>query len=324
MGTLRVFGIAVALALARCGAPVVTKPVVTRPVPVTEPWTTTVDAHHPLVGKTYDAQSHAFVPRERAEAATFDAPFVLLGEKHDNADHHRLQAHALASLVAHGRRPAVLFEMIDLDLQPALDRYLAQKDATVDGLRNVLEWDERGWPAWSLYRPLFEVALGAHLKLVATGLEHAIVRKLVKEGLSALPPEIAARVHVEPLAPALATSLDEEIKSSHCGALPESMIAPMSLAQRVKDVWMAALMVAHESSDGVVLVAGNGHTRTDRGVPLELARIAPSARAITLSFVEVSVARDPAAYVAEEPASFLVFTPRVDDDDPCAKFREAK
>ncbi|HSQ65689.1 MAG TPA: hypothetical protein VLM85_20855, partial [Polyangiaceae bacterium] len=69
------------------------------------------------------------------------------------------------------------------------------------------------------------------------------------------------------------------------------------------------------------LVAGNGHTRGDRGVPYYLAALEPSARAVTVSFVEVNGASEPSGYAADEPASFLVFTPRVDDDDPCAKFR---
>jgi len=282
---------------------------------------TSVRASNPLVGKAYDVQKRALVSPERAEAATFDARFVLLGEKHDNPDHHRLQAHALEALVAHGRRPAVLFEMIDLDLQPALDAYVARGQPTVDGLANVLEWDKRGWPAWSMYRPIFEVALAARLKIVATGLSREIVHRVVKEGLSALPPDVAARVRLKPLAPELAASLDAEIKASHCGMLSDSMIAPMSLVQRVKDAWMAALMVAHATADGAVLVAGNGHTRGDRGVPYYLAALEPSARAVTVSFVEVNGASEPSGYAADEPASFLVFTPRVDDDDPCAKFR---
>jgi uncharacterized iron-regulated protein len=296
------------------------KPPTTPPVPDT--WLTTLDATSPLVGKAWDA--HTLGPRDRAEAQLVDARFVLLGEKHDNPDHHRLQAHALAAVVAHGRHPAVLFEMIDLDLQPAIDTYLARADATVDGLAFVLEWDKRGWPGWNLYRPIFEVAVAAHLKIIATGLGHDTIRAVVKQGLGALPPDMAARLHLErPLAPALAASLDEEIKASHCGFLPDAMVAPMSLAQRVKDALMADLMLAHDTADGAVLIAGNGHVRTDRGVPEYLRASRPGARSVSISFVEVEKgAGDAAAYGADQPADFLVFTPRLEDDDPCAEFRK--
>ena len=277
-------------------------------------WTTTLQAANPLVGKAWDAQARALVPPERADDAAREARFVLLGEKHDNPDHHQLQARALASLVHHGRKPAVVFEQIDLDLQPAVDAFLASGSSDVDALGKVLEWDKRGWPAWSMYRPIFEVALAAHLKIVAAGLSHAMARKLVHDGVPSLPPEIASRVRLVPLEPTVAASLDEEIKASHCGMLPDAMVAPMSLAQRVKDAIMADLMTSNATQGGAVLVAGNGHTRTDRGVPIYLKG------AVTISFVEVSGTREPAAYEADEPARFLVFTPRVDDDDPCAQF----
>ena len=295
--------LAFALAIAACGAPP-PKPAMT--------WTTTVRASNPLVGKTYDERARRVVPLDRAESIATGAQFVLLGEKHDNADHHRLQAEVLGAMTrAH---PAVVFEMIDVDLQPAIDAYLATGRATLDGLRAVLQWDTRGWPAFRLYAPIFEVILRAKLKIVAAGLPHDVIRRVVHEGPSALPPEIAAHVHMKDLPPALGASLDEEIKASHCGMLPDAMIAPMSLTQRVKDALMADLMKANAPA---VLVAGNGHVRSDRGVPFALG----DPRAVVFSFVEVQGAIDPAAYAADNPASYLVFTPRVDDEDPCAKFK---
>ncbi len=101
------------------------------------------------------------------------------------------------------------------------------------------------------------------------------------------------------------------------------MIAPMSLAQRVKDAMMADLMLSHASPDGAVLIAGDGHVRTDRGVPEYLRR--SGARSISISFVEVRKGEhDPSAYAEEQPSDFVVFTPRLDDEDPCAQFRHGK
>jgi uncharacterized iron-regulated protein len=296
--------IALALSALACSA---------APKPLT--FTTTVRSAHPLVGKTYDSSAHVQTTLDAAEKAAADAPFVLLGEKHDNPDHHVLQARVLRSLVARGRHPSVAFEMIDLDLQRAADAFIASNDANVDELARVLEWDKRGWPAWSLYRPIFEVIVSAHLKIVATGLSHELVRKVVREGPSALPEEIAEHVKLLPLEPAAAKSLDEEIKASHCGMLPDAMVPPMSMAQRVKDALMANLMSLYATVDGAVLVAGNGHVRSDRGVPLYLRK--PS---VTIAFVEVGSSTDAPSYATEEPSRFIVFTPRVDDDDPCRKF----
>ena len=278
-------------------------------------FTTTLHVDHPLVGKAWDEKTHAVVAPQAAEKAALDVPFVLLGEKHDNADHHRLQARALKAIVDHGRKPSVAFEMIDLDLQRAADAFVQSGSSDVDELGRVLEWDKRGWPAWSLYRPIFEVVVAAHLKIVATGLSHDLARKVVREGPGSLPEEIAERVKLLPLEPAAATSLDEEIKASHCGMLPDAMVPPMSIAQRVKDALMASMMQTNATPDGAVLIAGNGHVRSDRGVPIYLRK--PS---ITIGFVEVDRSSDASSYAGDEPARFLVFTPRVDDDDPCKKF----
>ena len=279
-------------------------------------FTTTLHADNPLVGKAWDEKTHALATLGAAEKAAEDVPYVLLGEKHDNADHHRLQARALKAIVDHGRKPSVAFEMIDLDLQRAADAFTQSGSTDVDELGRVLEWDKRGWPAWSLYRPIFEVVVAAHLKIVATGLSHEQARKVVREGPGSLPEEIAERVKLLPLEPAVAASLDEEIKASHCGMLPDAMVPPMSIAQRVKDALMASLMQTNATPDGAVLIAGNGHVRSDRGVPIYLRK--PS---ITIGFVEVDrSSSDPSAYAGDEPARFLVFTPRVDDEDPCKKF----
>jgi uncharacterized iron-regulated protein len=211
--------------------------------------------------------------------------------------------------------------MIDLDLQRAADAFVRSGSTDVDELGRVLEWDQRGWPAWSTYRPIFEVVVAAHLKIVATGLSHDQARHLVREGPGSLPEEIAERVKLLPLEPALAASLDDEIKSAHCGMLPDAMVPPMSIAQRVKDALMASMMQTNATPDGAVLIAGNGHVRSDRGVPIYLRK--PS---ITIGFVEVDgfgrdrSASDASVYAGDEPARFLVFTPRVDDEDPCKKF----
>ncbi len=299
-----------ALLLAACGSP---------PKPPRSGWLTSVDASNPLVGRAYDEHAGRFVTREQLDAALAGAPFVLLGEKHDNADHHRLQARALASLVAAGRRPAVVFEMIDLGLQPAVDAYMARADATVDGLGGVLRWDKSGWPAWSIYRPIFEVAMRAHLPIVAAGLSHDTAHALFEGGLPALPGDLS-HLDVPPLSPPLEASLEQELVGAHCGMLPQDMVAPMGLVQRVRDALMADRMVSRATPDGAVLVAGAGHVRTDRGVPVYLARSRPARRSFTVSFLEVDTGGDPRAYAADQPSDALVFTPRVDDADPCAQF----
>jgi hypothetical protein len=114
--------------------------------------------------------------------------------------------------------------------------------------------------------------------------------------------------------------------------MPEPILAGMILAERARDATMAERMVAADREGGVVLVAGSGHTRTDRGAPAQLAVAAPSRTRVSIAFVEVDPAlRDPAAYGARwgdgldaPPFDYVSFTPRANDDDPCAALRVGK
>jgi uncharacterized iron-regulated protein len=96
----------------------------------------------------------------------------------------------------------------------------------------------------------------------------------------------------------------------------------MALAQRARDGQMAdRLLGAHGGP--AVLVAGAGHVRTDRGVPLRIRAARPGARVVSVAFVEVDRDRTtPESYAGRYaatrlPFDFVWFTPRANDDDPC-------
>src|SRR5262245_58173308 len=86
------------------------------------PWVSPLLADHPLVGTIWDARERRATTRAMLDAAAARADFVLLGETHDNPDHHRLQLELLEAMVRAGRRPAVALEQLDREHQAALDR----------------------------------------------------------------------------------------------------------------------------------------------------------------------------------------------------------
>jgi uncharacterized iron-regulated protein len=102
----------------------------------------------------------------------------------------------------------------------------------------------------------------------------------------------------------------------------------MLLVQRARDAQMAASLAAAGQQDGAVLIAGAGHVRRDSGVPTYLARTTLHGGVISVAFMEVSHEKlDPLAYTARFtgsafPFDYVWFTPRVDDDDPCAAFAD--
>ncbi len=292
-------------------------------------FTTTLGAGAPLVGKIWQTASGSFVPPDAIAAAAARADFVLLGEKHDNPDHHMLQAAIVASMLGASKKPTVLFEM----LEPSQDAALAAYRGSAAGLGDAVEWGQSGWPPWSEYQPIAAVALGAGLRMGSANLPHDVVRGIAHHGAAALPPDVATRLGLDrPLDAGLEASLDDELRGAHCGQLPEAMVAPMAVAQRARDGQMAERMLAEGAGSGgapVVLIAGTGHARVDRGVPMHLREKSPAARVVSVAFLEVepesASLSSPPTYAARFHASrlpfdFVWFTPRANDDDPCASF----
>jgi uncharacterized iron-regulated protein len=303
-------------ALAGACAPAAPPP---RPsAPAKGEWKTTLDAAHPLVGKVWDARRHKFTGPDDVFAAIAAADFVLLGEKHDNPDHHALQARALREMIARGKAPAVAFEMLDEDQQPAVDAYLASPGATAAGFGVHVAWSERGWRDYRWYAPIVEAAIGAHLPVVATNLAKKELRAIVHGGAAAMDPARAKVLGLDaPLPDVQAVEQLEEMRTSHCGQLPEEMLAPMATAQRARDGALGSHMIAAATASTrrpVVLIAGNGHARTDRGVPAFLYAHAPGAKVVSVAFLEVEHAE---TTPAPAPHDFVWYTPRASDEDPC-------
>ncbi len=301
------------------------------PTSVAAPYafTTTLDRDAPLVGRVYDVARGDFTTPDAVYRAAAGATYVLLGEKHDNPDHHALQARVIEAMVAAGRRPAVALEMIETDRQGALDGYLAGAPTSA-GLGAAVGWETSGWPPWPEYEPIAKVAIGARLAMVGANVAHATARAIVHEGAGAIDPATIARLGLDrPLAPADQAALEQEMRDSHCGMLPEKRVAPMALAQRARDATMADAMIGADRGGGVVLVAGAGHVHRDRGAPLYLRARKAGASIVTLAFAEADRdTPDPRAYAPRYgskalPFDFVWFTPRATDEDPCAGFRGA-
>ena len=67
-----------------------------------QPWQSTHGLGHPLTGKIWGVGAERFVTPEAMVTSLVRADLVLLGEKHDNADQHRLQAWLVGRLAAAG------------------------------------------------------------------------------------------------------------------------------------------------------------------------------------------------------------------------------
>jgi uncharacterized iron-regulated protein len=288
---------------------------------------TTPGRDHPLTGQIWDVTAARFIDPSTLVARLTQSRFALLGEKHDNPDHHRLQAWLLSAVVAEGRRPAVGFEMLNVDQQAVIDRYLHDAPTDAAGLANAVHWHRSGWPDWSLYEPIAEIALKARLPIIAANLPSSTVEALGREGLGGMDPALVTRLGLDrPLAPNTHAAMATEIRDSHCGYASDAMIESMIAVQRARDAQMAERLVAAGREVGAVLIAGVGHIRTDWGIPATMAILLPGSTVTSVAFLEVEARERTADAYASQfgdgplPFHFVWFTPRVDDVDPCEKF----
>jgi len=290
-------------------------------------WKNTLQASHPLSGTIWSARQKRFVTQRMLVDHLAEETYVLIGEIHDNADHHRLQAW-LIDQIAKSRKPAVVMEMIRLDQSKALDAYLAGPDANAAGLGPALDWAKGGWPEWSQYQPIANAVFQAGLALVPGDPARATTRSIARKGLGSLDEEERKRLALDtPLAPELGEALNQDIRDSHCGLLPETALEPMTQVQRYRDAELASALVKAGKNAGAILIAGNGHVRTDRGVPWFLARQDAGARISSVMLIEITEdAKSVTDLIETGPgdapaADYFWFTPRAEREDQCERLR---
>ena len=240
-------------------------------------------------------------------------PIVLFGEVHDNAAQHALRLASFESMLRAGARPALLLEQFDRERQGEIDRVRAGNPAP-DADTIILAGS--GAPAtataswnWPFYRPLIALALANDLPIVAANVSRDDTRRIVGEGLQArgFDPVVASDI---------TDGQSAAIEASHCGMLDAATARRMSSAQVARDQFMARMVEAN-AARGVVLLAGNGHVRTDIGVPRWLSP-ATRERTESIGMLESDDGQRP-----DDAAAFdrVIVTQPQPRADPCAAMR---
>jgi uncharacterized iron-regulated protein len=114
------------------------------------------------------------------------AGVVLLGETHDNAEHHRWQLQTLTSLHARHPQMMIALEMFPRRVQPVLDRWVAGELDERSFLR-LSEWQQVWGEDPSLYMPIFDFARMNRVPLLAVNVDRELVRRIAEHGLEAVP-----------------------------------------------------------------------------------------------------------------------------------------
>ncbi len=233
---------------------------------------------------------------------------VLLGELHDNPQHHRLRG----ELIAHFARPGttVVAEHLPSGARVAAGGPL-QSDLEAAG------FDAKGW-RWPLHQPLFGDIRAQALPLVGGNLPKGYSKQLMAGGEASLTDALASSYRQAPLAPAAVARLDGDLVDGHCGQLPDKYLAPMRLVQRATDISMANMLLAHAPA---VLVAGNGHVRKDYGVPQVLEALAPSLKISSIGFYERGGDRAELIKSLAGRYDYVWLTEGAGRSDPCENFK---
>ena len=307
---------------------------------------------HPLIGRVIFSTPRANPSDCRTidlssaiVASMMDGGGVLiLGEVHDNPIHHRIRAAFIRS--ARGSKPdgptgdfgrraraaAIVFEHLRADQAAALGK-LQAKDGTplvtiADEWLAALEWDKSGWPDKAMFKPLFEEVIAGKHPVYPAEPARGTVRDIARQGFQAVDGEEIKRLKLDkPLSAPLQNALLDELEASHCGLMPRTAFGKMAEAQRYRDAHYAAVIdaAAETHKSGVVLLAGNGHVRRDRGVPYYLAMRGKQAFAVALVEVEDGKT-NPDAYIERGPDGSpiydaILFTTRAERKDPCEEMR---
>lgn len=225
------------------------------------------------------------------------ADIVILGEVHDNPDAHLGQAAALQDL----RPTAVVFEMLTAE-------QAARADA--DRTQIAAAWEASGWGDFPIYAPIFE-AMG-EARIVGAAAPRDAVQSVYSDGATSLFGEDAARFGLdEPLPDSQQEARMQLQFAAHCEAMPFAMMAGIVTVQRYRDAVFARAALEALATYGppVAVIAGNGHARTDWGVPAKIAMAAPDVITYAIGFVE-----DDDAGV---PFDEVRIVPPAERDDPC-------
>ncbi|GLK91880.1 ChaN family lipoprotein [Pseudomonas turukhanskensis] len=264
-------------------------------------WQAPNGREHADLGVIRDLRTGEQLTPEQLVDRLAPAPRVLVGEQHDNPDHHSLELWLLQALEHKRAQGSVLMEMLNPDQQAKVDQ--ARGQSLVD-LPAALAW-QKNWE-WSMYGPIVRHALAQPYPLLAANLDRSEIMNIYKtrpvlEGSAST----AKRVQ----APLL-----DDIRDSHCGLLPEEQLPSMLAVQQQRDRRMAQRLLA--APQPALLFAGAFHVRRDLGVPLHLADLGAGQGSISVVLAEVGKA------VPAETADYVWFTPALPEKDHCAQLRK--
>ena len=257
----------------------------------------------PVVGEIRDLRSGQTLTAEELIERLEKSSRLIVGEQHDNRDHHELQLWLLQSLGQRRPQGSLLLEMLTPDQQPRVDDVRHSSTPPAD-LPGALAW-QSGWD-WNLYGPIVRFALSQPYPLLAANLDTLEVRAVY-----ANPPTLSGS---RSNAASVKDELLKQVSDSHCGLLPTSQMPAMLAVQQQRDRRMAERLLAAPTPS--LLFAGAYHARKDVGVPIHVLDLGEPQAPAVLMLAEQGSEVTPAM------ADYVWYTPATPPQDYCAQMRK--
>ncbi|MFY1666521.1 ChaN family lipoprotein [Pseudomonas sp. Pseu.R1] len=275
------------------------------PLPPLPTWQSPEGREHVDLGMIRDLNTGQTLTPQQLVTRLAVVPRVLVGEQHDNPDHHALELWLLQALGNQRPQGSLLLEMLTPDQQSSVDavqRGIQQGQYPSD-LEHALSW-QKGWN-WALYGPVMRFALTQSYPVLGANLGAE---------------EVGAIYHQRPVLSGTFSTRDSvreallsQVRASHCGMLPEDALPAMLAIQQQRDRRMAHRVA--EAPTPALLFAGSYHVRKDLGVPLHMADLGSPEAPVVLLLVQVGTDVEPGS------ADFVWYTAALPDQDYCAQMR---
>ncbi|UAW97949.1 ChaN family lipoprotein [Halopseudomonas nanhaiensis] len=258
-------------------------------------WSAPEERDHLQLGQALDTAAGEWIDAHALADRLAGEPYVLIGEKHDNPDHHALQLWLLEQLHAQRPQGSLLLEMLVPAQQEGLDAARQLPELSSQALQTRLNWNA-GWP-WALYGDLVQWGLREPKQLIPANLDRDEISRLYRGAVPPMPEYDAEQRGY----------LEQTIIDAHCGKLPASQIPAMLAIQYARDRRMAETLSG--AATPALLIAGSFHARKDVGLPLHWPK---EPRPVVVMLVEAG-----AELPSAEQADYLWLTPAMPATDYC-------
>lgn len=261
------------------------------------------ESQSPLAGRIWNTQSEQFVELEHILDQLPAGSWLLLGETHENMDHHRVETEIIEYLATQSKLGTVGLEMAHTEQQTLLDSAMRGE---IEITPENLAW-QKGWP-WEWY----EAPVSSALKLAKRVVAGDLTREVKMQAYMDTSLEVPASAEYKEFMLNL-------LFESHCGQMPKSQLSNMLNVQYSRDRAMLNTIQANTDPNQVNLfLAGTVHARDDLGIPYWQ----PELNSTSVLMIAAQASSDPRDYYPDSytqvpAAKYLLFTPSYSYQSGC-------